>query len=154
MAWLYILECSDGSFYTGSTVDLERRLVEHFTGNGPNYTRKHPPVKIRFAEHIESIEQAFLREKQVQGWSRAKKLALIDGRLGDLPGLSATGVPGPSTGSGTGSLTEPRTGPSTGSGTGSSTEPRTGPSTGSGSGSVTEPSTGPSTGSGTGDREG
>ncbi|GAB2463363.1 hypothetical protein GCM10027029_27340 [Conyzicola lurida] len=75
-------------------------------------------MKIRFAEHIDSIEQAFLREKQVQGWSRAKKLALINGRLGDLPGLSVTEVAGPSTGSETGSVTEPGAGPSTGSGTG------------------------------------
>jgi len=88
MAWIYILECSDGSYYTGSTVDLERRLFEHNNGLGANFTRKRGPVKLVFAEHSESIETAFVREKQVQGWSRAKKLALIESRWNDLPGLS------------------------------------------------------------------
>jgi putative endonuclease len=88
MAWIYIVECSDGSYYTGSTIDLERRLWEHNEGIAANFTKKRLPVKLVFAEQSDSIETAFLREKQVQGWSRAKKLALIEGRMGDLPGLS------------------------------------------------------------------
>jgi len=88
MAWVYILECADGSFYTGSTIDLEKRIAEHNQGLGANFTRKRLPARLVFAEDSDSIETAFLREKQIQGWSRAKKLALIEGRIGDLPGLS------------------------------------------------------------------
>ena len=88
MAWVYILECSDGSHYTGSTIDLERRLWEHNQGLGANFTKRRLPAQLVFAEESESIETAFVREKQVQGWSRAKKRALIEGRWNDLPGLS------------------------------------------------------------------
>jgi len=88
MAWVYILECSDGSYYTGSTIDLERRLWEHNQGLGANFTKRRLPAQLVFAEESESIETAFVREKQVQGWSRAKKRALIEGRWNDLPGLS------------------------------------------------------------------
>ena len=88
MAWVYIVECADGSYYTGSTVDLERRLWEHNQGIGANFTKTRLPVTLVFAEPSDSIETAFQREKQVHGWSRAKKRALIDGRWGDLPGLS------------------------------------------------------------------
>lgn len=88
MAWVYIVECADGSYYTGSTVDLERRLWEHNQGLGANFTKTRLPVRLVFAEPSDSIDTAFQREKQVQGWSRAKKRALIDGRWEDLPGLS------------------------------------------------------------------
>jgi putative endonuclease len=72
MAWVYILECSDGSYYTGSTIDLERRLWEHNEGLGAHFTKKRLPARLVFAEESESVETAFVREKQVQGWSRAK----------------------------------------------------------------------------------
>jgi len=88
MAWVYILECSDGSYYTGSTVDLPRRIWEHNEGVGANFTRKRRPVELVFAEDSESIETAFQREKQIQGWSRAKKRALIEQRWADLPALA------------------------------------------------------------------
>ena len=88
MAWMYILRCADGSFYTGSTVDLEGRVWQHNEGLGANYTRKRTPVELVYAEDSDNIEDAYIREKQVQGWSRAKKVALIEGRLGELPGLS------------------------------------------------------------------
>jgi putative endonuclease len=91
MAWVYIVQCADGSFYTGSTVDLERRLWEHNEGLGANFTRKRRPVRLVFTEQSESVETAFRREKQVQGWSREKKIALIEGRWDDLPGLSRGG---------------------------------------------------------------
>ena len=91
MAWTYILECSDGSFYTGSTTDLPRRVAEHNEGLGANYTRDRRPVKLVFAEESASVETAFVREKQVQGWSRAKKRALIEGRWNELPTLSKSG---------------------------------------------------------------
>jgi putative endonuclease len=101
MAWIYIVECTDGSFYTGSTIDLERRLWEHNEGLGANYTRKKRPVRLVFAEESDSVEAAFRREKQVQGWSRAKKLAVIARNFEALPELSkAYERRFPSTGSG------------------------------------------------------
>lgn len=87
MPFLYILECADGSYYTGSTVDLERRLWEHQQGQGANFTRKRLPVKLVFSELYDRVDDAYYREKQVQGWSRAKKKALIEGRLEELPAI-------------------------------------------------------------------
>ncbi len=86
--YMYILKCSDNSYYTGSTVDLERRFYEHQNGDGANYTKKHLPVELVYFEEFSRIDEAFYREKQVQGWSRRKKEALIEGRYGDLPILS------------------------------------------------------------------
>ena len=85
--WMYILECSDGSYYTGSTNDLELRMQQHQNGEGANHTKKHLPVKLVYSEEFQRIDDAFYREKQVQGWSRKKKEALISGdweKLSDL----------------------------------------------------------------------
>lgn len=76
---MYILECCDGSYYTGSTVDLELRLEQHQRGEGANHTKKHLPVRLVYFEEYPRIDEAFYREKQVQGWSRKKKEALIKG---------------------------------------------------------------------------
>ena len=88
MASLYILRCANGTYYTGSTDNLDRRLVEHAEGLGSNYTRKHLPVELVYREDFDSIAEAFAREKQVQNWSRAKKEALIRGDYESLPSLS------------------------------------------------------------------
>jgi putative endonuclease len=85
---MYILECADGSFYVGSSVNLERRLAEHDLGIGASYTRRRRPVHLVFAEEFDRIDEAYAREKQVQNWSRAKRLALIERRLDDLNRLS------------------------------------------------------------------
>jgi putative endonuclease len=85
---MYILRCADGSFYVGSTVNLERRLGQHNEGEGAAYTRRRRLVRLVYCEEFSRVDDAYLREKQVQGWSRAKRLALIEGRLGDLPELS------------------------------------------------------------------
>ena len=85
---MYILECRDGSLYVGSTVDLERRLAEHAEGIGATYTRARLPLTLRYQEEYVRIDDAFAREKQVQNWSRAKRLALIEGRVGDLRAAS------------------------------------------------------------------
>jgi putative endonuclease len=77
MAYMYILECSDGSFYTGSTKNLPRRLWQHQNGFGANHTKKRLPVMLVYAEYYDHVSDAFYREKQVQGWSRKKKIALI-----------------------------------------------------------------------------
>lgn len=86
--YMYILLCSNGKYYTGSTNDLNRRMNDHWNGNGANYTKKHPPVEILYVEEFERIDLAFYREKQIQGWSRAKKEALIDGDLNKLKELA------------------------------------------------------------------
>ena len=86
--WMYILKCSDGSYYTGSTNNLELRLAQHLAGEGANHTKKHLPVKLVYFEEYERIDQAFDREKQVQGWSRKKKEALIDGMPQKLHNLA------------------------------------------------------------------
>ena len=86
--WMYILECADGSYYTGSTNNLELRLAQHQAGEGANHTKKHLPVKLVYFEEYERIDQAFYREKQVQGWSRKKKEALIDGMPQKLHNLA------------------------------------------------------------------
>ncbi len=77
MPYMYILECADESYYTGSTKDLERRLWEHQNGLGANHTAKRLPVKLVYCEECDRIDDAFYREKQVQGWSRKKKEALM-----------------------------------------------------------------------------
>ena len=86
--FMYILECADGSLYTGSTNDLERRLAEHKNGNGANYTKTKLPVELVYYEEYSRIDDAFYREKQVQGWSRKKKSALINGENNKLPELA------------------------------------------------------------------
>ena len=84
----YILECTDGSFYTGSTKDLDKRLWEHNNGICAKYTKTRLPVELVYYEEYSRIDQAFYREKQIQGWSRRKKLALIEGNPVLLPKLA------------------------------------------------------------------
>lgn len=86
--FVYILECTDGSLYTGSTIDLDKRLDEHQNGNGSNYTKKRLPVKLVYFEEFQRIDNAFFREKQIQGWNRKKKEALIKNTFEKLPNLS------------------------------------------------------------------
>jgi len=76
---MYILECCDGTYYTGSTKSLSRRLDQHSLGEGANYTSKRLPVKLVYEEEFEHVGLAFAREKQVQNWSHGKKEALIKG---------------------------------------------------------------------------
>ena len=79
--FVYILECSDNSFYTGVTHDIEKRLKEHQSGLINGYTSKRLPVKLVFSERFREIDQAIRFEKQIKGWSRKKKLALINGDI-------------------------------------------------------------------------
>ncbi|WP_232371292.1 GIY-YIG nuclease family protein [Pseudomarimonas arenosa] len=85
---MYILRCADGSFYTGSTWNLEQRLWRHEHEGGARFVAKRRPFELVYVEETDSIEEAFLREKQIQGWSRRKKLALIDGQHDQLPTLA------------------------------------------------------------------
>ena len=90
MPWVYILQCADDSFYVGSTTDLDARLEQHQRGLGAAYTRRpgRRPVRLAWAAEVANVGEAFQLEKQIQGWSRAKRLALIEDRLADLPALA------------------------------------------------------------------
>lgn len=86
--WMYILLCSDGSYYTGSTTNLELRMAQHQSGEGANHTKKRLPVQLLYFEEFDRIDEAFYREKQIQGWSRSKKEALINGQSDALKKLA------------------------------------------------------------------
>ena len=85
---MYILKCSDNSYYVGSTNNLTLRIEEHMHGEGAEYTKHRLPVELVYYEECQSIKEAFLREKQVQGWSRNKREALINGKFEELEKLS------------------------------------------------------------------
>lgn len=85
---MYILECSDKSYYVGSTWDVSVRVPQHQAGLGSEYTKRRLPVELVYAAEFDRIEDAFAMEKRVQGWSRAKRRALIEGRYADLPNLA------------------------------------------------------------------
>jgi len=85
---MYILECADGSYYVGSTKDLEQRVLRHQEGQGAEYTSKRLPVRLVYSEEFERVSEAYTREKQVQNWSRAKREALIHRKLDLLPVLA------------------------------------------------------------------
>ena len=87
-SYVYILKCADGQYYTGSTVNLEERIRQHESGEGANFTRKRLPVKLVYYEVFDGIEFAFNREKQLQGWGRKKKEALIQSAKYKLHDLS------------------------------------------------------------------
>ena len=79
-AFVYILECADGSYYCGTARDgLERRLGEHNAGHYGGYTATRRPVKLVYSEWFARITDAIAAERQIKGWSRAKKQALIRG---------------------------------------------------------------------------
>jgi len=90
MPYVYILRCSDASYYVGSTWDLERRVGEHNLGLGAEYTKRRRPVLLVWSCQMDRIDEAYRVEKQVQGWSRAKREALMEGRFDDLPALART----------------------------------------------------------------
>ena len=86
--FFYILKCSDGSFYVGSTTNLENRVKTHNQGKGATYTSKRRPVQLIYHEQFKSFDDAVQRERQVKKWSRAKKEALIRGEMETLQKLS------------------------------------------------------------------
>ena len=88
MAWMYILECSDGSFYVGSTKSLKTRLFQHRQGKGAVFTANRLPVELVYYEEYRNVAEAFAREKQVQNWSHAKREALIQNSYCKLPELA------------------------------------------------------------------
>ena len=88
MAHVYILECSDGSYYVGSARNLEGRLWEHNQGLGGKYTSKRLPVRLVYAYEYERVVDAWGAERRIHGWSRAKREALIRGDYEALPNLA------------------------------------------------------------------
>ncbi len=77
--WVYILQCSDGSYYTGHTDDLQLRLAQHHSGSCNGYTATRLPIKLAFTQEFTSREEALASERQIKGWSRAKKEAMMRG---------------------------------------------------------------------------
>jgi putative endonuclease len=89
MMYVYILECSDHSFYTGVTNDIDRRFEEHQSGeNKEAYTYSRRPVKLVYSEFFIDPTDAINFEKQIKGWTRKKKIALINGDFKALVRLS------------------------------------------------------------------
>jgi predicted GIY-YIG superfamily endonuclease len=99
MAWVYILRCSDGSYYTGSTENLEKRLAEHHAAHYDGYTATRRPVTLAYTCELPTPDDAFRRERQIKGWARKKKEALIQGDWEALVKYSRSREH-PSTGSG------------------------------------------------------
>ncbi|MEI9804263.1 MAG: GIY-YIG nuclease family protein [Pseudolabrys sp.] len=88
-AWLYILRCSDGMYYTGTTrADLERRVAEHQPGQFQGFTSTRRPVRLVYSEFFDQIVDAIAAERKVKGWSRAKKEALMAGDFQRITDLS------------------------------------------------------------------
>jgi putative endonuclease len=90
-AFAYMLVCADDSYYVGSATgeDLSRRIAEHQSGAYPGYTFTRRPVRLVWSEYFERITDAIAAERQIKGWSRAKKEALIRGDWGTIKRLAA-----------------------------------------------------------------
>jgi putative endonuclease len=92
-AYLYIFRCADGAYYVGTTIsELEIRLAEHQAGTFDGYTALRRPVTLVFHQQFERLEDAAAAERQVKGWRRDKKAALIRGDFEILPSLARRGA--------------------------------------------------------------
>lgn len=87
-AWVYIVVCSDNSFYVGFTTNLEQRIADHNSRRYEGYTSKRLPVRLIWSMEIEDINYAFEFERKIKKWSRAKKVALMNGDVHLLHSLS------------------------------------------------------------------
>jgi predicted GIY-YIG superfamily endonuclease len=88
--WAYILRCADGRYYVGHTDDLERRMQQHHDGSANAYTASRRPVELAWAHEFGTRDEAKAAERQLKGWRRAKKEALIQDRGDLLPHLART----------------------------------------------------------------
>ena len=86
--YVYILRCSDDSYYTGHTDNVESRVHKHDAGEVDSYTRSRRPVRLVFSQEFPTREEALAAERQIKGWRRAKKEAIIAGRWDLLAALS------------------------------------------------------------------
>ena len=88
--YVYILKCSDNTYYTGVTNNLELRIIQHNEGKNPNsYTFKRRPVELVYANQFKYIDKAIAFEKQLKGWSRKKKEAIINDNWSELKNLAS-----------------------------------------------------------------
>lgn len=78
MYFVYIIECEDGSLYTGSSPNPKERFLKHKAGIGGKYTRSHKPVKLVYTEQFETKSEALKREIQIKSWRREEKLNLVN----------------------------------------------------------------------------
>ena len=92
---VYILKCSDGSYYTGHTDDLATRLETHNSGQLNSYTKNRRPLTLVFLQEFDTRDEAFAAERQIKGWSRKKKQAIIKDRWDLLPDLAQRYTPSP-----------------------------------------------------------
>ena len=99
--WTYLLRCSDGSYYTGHTDNLELRLAQHRLGQGSAWTRRRRPVDLVWSQPFPTREEALAAEMRIKSWSRAKKEALIAGDWQSLSYFSRPPHERPSTSLGT-----------------------------------------------------
>ena len=87
--WAYMLHCNAGRFYVGHTDDLDRRIGEHLAGTLPGFARDYLPVKLVWSETFPTRYEALAAERQIKGWSRAKKMALIRGDWAEISRLAS-----------------------------------------------------------------
>ncbi|MBU4177712.1 MAG: GIY-YIG nuclease family protein [Desulfurivibrionaceae bacterium] len=100
MFWVYILRCADGSYYTGHTDNLDNRIGQHQVGEYQGYTATRLPVELVWSQECPTREEALLAERQIKGWSRRKKEAMMCGDWGEVARLARNKTADPSTGSG------------------------------------------------------
>jgi predicted GIY-YIG superfamily endonuclease len=86
--WVYLLRCADGSYYAGHTDDLDKRIGEHTAGTCGGYTATRLPVELAYSQECATRIEALTAERQIKGWSRAKKAALIRGDWGEISRLA------------------------------------------------------------------
>lgn len=97
MFWVYILRCADGSYYTGHTDNLERRIGLHEAGECDGYTKSRLPVMLVWSQECATREEAISAEMQIKGWSRKKKEAMMRGDWDEVSRLADSKSVHPST---------------------------------------------------------
>ena len=88
MFWVYIVKCSDGSYYTGHTDNLEIRIAQHQCGEHVSYTASRLPVELAWSQEFNTREEALAAERQIKGWSRKKKEAMMRGNWAEVSRLA------------------------------------------------------------------
>ena len=99
--WVYILRCSDGSYYTGHTDNIDVRLAQHQAGDGGDWTRRRRPVELAWCEALPTRIEALEAERRIKPWSRDKKEALIAGDWAKVSHFARPPLERPSTPLGT-----------------------------------------------------
>ena len=100
MFWVYILRCNDNSYYTGHTDNLEYRIAQHKSGDCAGYTATRLPVELIWSQECFTREEALSAERQIKGWGRKKKEAMMRGDWDEVSRLAKSHSAHPSTGSG------------------------------------------------------